>query len=152
MRSFVTLLLIGLAISSFCQQDFNFNKAQINISDNKGSGGDTIIPLKLENEATPIGGVEKFTKNISDYCSLNYPLKDKKKGTQGQTFVEFVVEKDGSLTNLKIKDGYSLSKPLDKVAIKAVQTSAERWNPGTLAGRPVRQIMTIPIKFNLENK
>ena len=83
------------------------------------------------------------------YASANYPERDKRAGITGRTFVQFVVEKDGSLSDVKIKDGTSLSKSIDAVSVKAVKGSGIKWKPGKQGGRPVRQIYIVPLKYTL---
>lgn len=105
--------------------------------------------LFAEQSAGPVGGMQEFRKKLAAYCGANYPERDKRAGITGRTFVQFVVEKNGTLTSVQIKQGTSLSKSLDAVAIKAVKTSAPKWKPGKQGGRPVRQIMIMPIKFTM---
>lgn len=105
--------------------------------------------LFAEQGAEPIGGMAEFMKKVMVYAGANYPERDKRAGITGRTFVQFVVEKDGSLSSVQIKQGTSLSKTLDAVAIKAVKESAPKWKPGKQGGRPVRQIMILPIKFTM---
>lgn len=105
--------------------------------------------LFAEQGAEPSGGMAEFMKKVMTYAGANYPERDKRAGITGRTFVQFVVEKDGSLSSVQIKQGTSLSKTLDAVAIKAVTTASPRWKPGKQGGRPVRQIMILPIKFTM---
>ena len=99
-----------------------------------------------EVSAEPEVGITEFRKKIADYCAKNYPKRDLRAGIKGRTFVEFIVEKDGSLTSVKIKKGFSLSKSLDALAIKSIRNNGS-WKAGKQTGRPVRQRMIMPISF-----
>lgn len=66
-------------------------------------------------------------------------------GIEGRVFVEFIVEKDSSLTELKISQG--VSSDLDEEAMRVISLS--KWVPGTRQGKPVRQRVVLPISFKL---
>ena len=67
-------------------------------------------------------------------------------GLEGRVFVEFVVEKDGSLTDVKIAKG--IGGGCDEEAVRVI-SSAPRWNAGKQRGRPVRVRMVMPIMFKI---
>lgn len=79
--------------------------------------------------------------------SVKYPVVAVENGIQGKVFVTFVVEKDGSVGNVKIARGVDPS--LDKEAIRVV-SSLPKWKPGTQKGEAVRVSYTIPINFALQ--
>lgn len=83
----------------------------------------------------------KFLKN-----NLNYPKRPKELGITGTVYVEFVVEKDGTLSNIKIAKG--VSSDLDKEAIRIVQMMPT-WIPGSQRNNPVPVGMRLPIRFVL---
>lgn len=82
------------------------------------------------------------------FANMKYPEDAAKKGIQGRVFVQFVVEKDGSITNAKVLRG--VDPTLDKEAIRVVEASP-KWNPGLQRGKPVRVSYTFPITFTLDN-
>lgn len=98
--------------------------------------------VSMENPPTFPGGMDKFYKYISD--NLKYPEKAKELNVQGKVFISFTVEKDGSLTDVRVdrKLGYGT----DEEAIRVVKGS-KRWNPGIQNGRPVRVKYNMPIGF-----
>jgi TonB family protein len=63
--------------------------------------------------------------------------------------VDFVIEKDGKVTNAKVTRG--VSEELDAEALKVVSASP-KWKPGRVDGEKVRTSMTIPVEFRLEKK
>ncbi len=80
---------------------------------------------------------------------LKYPEKALVEGVQGRVMVEFIIEKDGKLTNARVVK--SVSPELDAEAVKVVSASP-KWKPGRVAGEKVRTSMTIPVEFRLEKK
>jgi protein TonB len=64
----------------------------------------------------------------------------------GKVFISFTVEKDGSITDVKVdrKLGYGT----DEEAVRVIKAS-KRWNPGMQNGKPVRVKYNIPIQFSL---
>ena len=79
--------------------------------------------------------------------SVKYPVIAQENGIQGKVFVNFVVEKDGSIKNAKIFRGVDPS--LDKEALRVVN-SLPKWKPGKQGGKPVRVSYTVPINFVLQ--
>ncbi len=83
------------------------------------------------------------------YQYLKYPEKALREGTQGRVMVDFIIEKDGKVTNVRVVK--SVSPELDAEAVKVVSASP-KWKPGRRAGEKVRTSMTIPVEFRLEKK
>ena len=75
------------------------------------------------------------------------PNREWKSGASGLTLVGFTVNADGTVGNVERKQscGY---RDLDQIAIDAVKKGlTERWNPGTVGGKPVAVSYNIPIRF-----
>jgi len=89
-------------------------------------------------------GVQAMMKYLAD--NVRYPKSGIDKGIQGNTYVRFVVEKDGTLTNLEILR--SLGPEFD-VEVKRLIKSMPHWIPGKQQNKVVRCKMTIPIRFVL---
>lgn len=100
----------------------------------------------VEESASPKGGMQAFYKFVADKLSGRYPPQARRMGIEGRVFVEFVVERDGSLTGVKAIKG--IGAGCDELAVKVVE-SAPSWNPGKQRGKPVRQRYTLPIIFKL---
>lgn len=79
--------------------------------------------------------------------NVRYPREAMENGFQGKVFVSYIVEKDGSITNVKIQIG--IHPLLDAEAIRVVQ-GMPRWIPGRQSGKTVRVSYTVPINFVLE--
>ena len=78
---------------------------------------------------------------------LKYPEIAAENGISGRVFVNFVVETDGSVSNVKIIRGANPS--LDTEAVRVVQSSP-KWTPGKQRGKEVRVVFTFPINFVLQ--
>lgn len=81
--------------------------------------------------------------------NLRYPEKAIESGIHGRVLVRFVVEMDGSVSNVEIRN--SVSPALDSEAIRVV-TAMPKWNPGMQNGKPVRVYFNLPINFALTDK
>jgi len=91
------------------------------------------------------GGYDKLNEYFS--AKLIYPEMARENAVQGKVYVQFVVEKDGSLSNFQIIKG--AHKILNKEAIRFVK-GMPKWKPGELSrGGVVRSLYTLPIKFKI---
>ena len=92
------------------------------------------------------GGEAELLHYISK--NIRYPQDAKEKGIQGRVFVGFVIEKDGSVSNIRNLRG--VDSELDAEAMRVVE-SMPKWKPGMHRGEPVRVSYQIPIWFKLED-
>lgn len=90
------------------------------------------------------GGEAAFGKFLSDH--IRYPAVAKENGVQGRVFVQFIVERDGSLTDMKIvrDPGSGLGDETTRVL-----KLSPHWKPGMQNGKPVRVQFTIPVNYSL---
>jgi protein TonB len=88
-----------------------------------------------------------------DYMVQNvtYPASAREAGIRGRVFVEFVVEKDGSITNVKLLRGVPGAPEMDNEALHVVKTMP-RWTPGKQGGEIVAVVMHLPIAFELQQQ
>ncbi len=103
------------------------------------------IHVIVEEQASFKGGEAKLFEWLS--TNLQYPTTAKDAGIEGKVFVEFVVEKDGSITNVRIKQS-SLGGGCEEAAMDAV-SKMPKWNPAKQRNRPVRSFFVFPIEFQL---
>lgn len=98
-------------------------------------------------ETAPLfpGGEQAMYRYISQ--NLTYPEKAKEKGISGTAMITFVVEKDGSISNVRIlrDPGAGLG-----AAAAAVVQGMPRWTPGKQDGKPVRTQFNLPVQFRLK--
>jgi protein TonB len=100
--------------------------------------------LVVEESAAPQGGMPAFYEYVGK--KLKYPAQARRMGIEGKVFVEFVIEKDGSITDVKAIKG--IGAGCDEEAVRVVG-GAPHWKPGKQRGKPVRQRMVLPISFKL---
>ncbi|OJJ16581.1 energy transducer TonB [marine bacterium AO1-C] len=103
------------------------------------------IFMIVEEQAMPKGGLKKFYKYISD--NLNYPSQARRMGVEGRVFLQFVVEKDGSITDIKVLKG--IGSGCDEEAVRVLK-AAPKWKAGKQRGVAVRVRRSIPIMFKLQ--
>jgi protein TonB len=98
----------------------------------------------VEESAAPKGGMAAFYKYVGE--KIKYPAQARRMGIEGRVFVEFVINKDGSLSDVKAIKG--IGAGCDEEAVRIIQ-SAPPWTPGKQRGKPVKQRYTLPIIFKL---
>lgn len=116
----------------------------VSIANSYKSGYKTYAMVETEPEFP--GGTTVFGEFISH--NVVYPIAARKNGTQGHVIVTFVIESDGTLTNVKVAKGIGYG--CDEESVRVVKLSPP-WKPGYQDGRPVRVVYTVPISFKLSN-
>ena len=91
------------------------------------------------------GGPQALLNYLSEH--INYPEGYEETCVQGRVVITFVVEKDGSLSDITVVK--SLEKAFDEEALRAVK-SMPNWIPGMQDGKPVRVKYTVPVNFRLK--
>ena len=91
------------------------------------------------------GGTAKLLEYVQK--NLKYPMMARESDIQGRVFVGFIVEKDGSITNVQVLRG--IGGGCDEEAVRVVQ-SLPKFKPGKQRGNPVRVQYTLPIVFKLQ--
>lgn len=104
------------------------------------------IFTQVEESASFPGGIEGFYQFLAKH--LRYPRSAQRMGIEGRVFVQFVVEKDGSITNVKIVKG--IGGGCDKEVLRIMEMMPN-WVPATQKGEPVRQKMIQNILFKFRN-
>ncbi|MEA5127998.1 MAG: energy transducer TonB [Proteiniphilum sp.] len=92
------------------------------------------------------GGNAAMMKFLSD--NIRYPVIAQENGIQGRVICNFVVERDGSITDVQVVRGQDPS--LDREAIRVIQ-QMPKWKPGKQRGSAVRVRFTLPVVFRLQN-
>ena len=77
---------------------------------------------------------------------VKYPKEAFKDGVQGRVVVQFVVEKDGSISEVEVVK--KVNEHLDAEAVRVVN-AMPKWKPGKQKGEPVRVKFTLPVTFRL---
>ena len=94
----------------------------------------------------PDGGMSGLMQFLSK--NIQYPINAQKNHTQGRVTVQFVVNKDGSISEPKIIRG--VDPDLDGEAIRVISLMP-KWKPGMQKGQPVRVKYTVPVMFRLSD-
>ena len=92
------------------------------------------------------GGAQAMMKYIGE--NIKYPVIAQENGIQGRVICQFVVEKDGKVTDIQVVRS-SGDASLDKEAVRVIN-SMPKWKPGKQRGKPVRVKYTIPVAFRLQ--
>jgi TonB family protein len=92
----------------------------------------------------------QFQGNLNEYLvkHIKYPKRERRNEITGKVIVSFVVEKDGSVSNVIVKTGAYNGPGLDEEAVKVV-SKMPKWIPGYQDGDPVRVNFNLPIDFEL---
>ena len=104
------------------------------------------IPFAIIEEKPTFQGKDAnaFTKWV--YDNIDYPEIAKENGISGRVTVQFTIDKDGSVKDVKVLRGVDSS--LDKEAVRVIQKSP-KWSPGKQRGKPAKVKYTFPIIFQL---
>ncbi len=134
-------------ISSF-QQTSNVSasvsKVEIKVEEEEVQEEKTIFTV-VEQEATFPGGNEKLGEYLAK--SIKYPQQAKETGTRGKVMLTFVVERDGSITDIKVLR--DIGSGCGEEA-KRVVKEMPKWQPAKQRGKAVRQQFVLPVSFNLQ--
>lgn len=102
------------------------------------------IFIVVEESAAPIGGITAFYDFVKD--KLKYPAQARRMRIEGKVFVEFVVEKDGTISDVRSIKG--IGGGCDEEAVRVVE-NAPKWKPAKQRGKAVRQRMVLPLTFKM---
>lgn len=91
------------------------------------------------------GGMPELMEYLAK--NIKYPVQAQKKGIEGRVTVRFIVEKDGSISNVTVVR--HIHPLLDKEAVRVIK-AMPKWSPGMLNGKPVRVKFNIPVAFLLK--
>ena len=92
------------------------------------------------------GGQQAMMRYIGE--NIKYPVIAQENGIQGRVICQFVIEKDGKVTDIQVVRS-SGETSLDKEAVRVIN-SMPKWKPGKQRGKPVRVKYTIPVNFRLQ--
>lgn len=98
----------------------------------------------VETQPSPMGGMNEFYKYVGK--KMKYPNQARRMGIEGRVFVQFVVDKQGRLTEVQAIKG--IGGGCDEEAVRVVKNTPQ-WSPGKQRGRPVKVRMVLPITFRL---
>lgn len=100
----------------------------------------------VEDQPAPVGGMSEFYKYIGN--NMKYPNQARRLGIEGRVFIQFIVDKEGNLTNVKAVKG--IGAGCNEEAVRVIE-NATKWVPGKQRGKTVNVRMILPITFKLGN-
>ena len=132
----------------------------IDMSDDANKAQEEVVPVVIEEEVVEVeeeififveqqpefkGGEEAMYTYIRE--NLKYPTLARENNIEGKVYVQFVVEKDGGISKVKVMR--DIGGGCGQEAARVVQ-SMPKWNPGKQRGKAVRAQFTLPISFKLK--
>lgn len=152
MKKIITLsaLLVLLGSNLRAQNVVNPTNEKDNITILRAVGDDSTVSDKekvyqvVEQQPSFPGGREELFKYLA--YNVRYPIDAAKNKIEGRVLVTFVVEHDGSISNVNVAN--SVYPSLDKESIRVV-SGMPKWIPGKANGKTIRVKYTIPITFRL---
>lgn len=129
---------LALLLSAIFLTNIAFCQNEVKVSD------DDAIFFVVEVQPEFPGGMDSMYAFIQK--NLIYPEKAKAEGIEGRVFITFTIEKDGSVSNVKILRG--IGGGCEEAAVEMIK-NMPKWKPGKQRGKPVRFQFTLPIKFEL---
>ena len=124
------------------KNNYNFDYDGDSWGEEESDGEADIFQVVEDMPQFPGGSVQKWIAK-----HVKYPMIAQENNIQGKVFVQFVIEKDGSVSDVKV--ARSVDPSLDKEAIRVVK-AMPKWKPGKQRGKPVRVSYTVPINFQLQ--
>ena len=114
------------------------------VQKNDHAGGKEEMYTIVEDNPSYPGGTEALHKFLM--TNLKYPETAKKDGIEGTVLVQYVIDHDGKVKQAKVLRG--VSPELDQEALR-LTNMIKGWKPGRQNGKPIRRVVTMPIKFSL---
>lgn len=92
------------------------------------------------------GGMDAMREYLKK--NMMYPMSAKEAGIQGKCYLRFIVNTDGSISNVRVVRGVADCPECDKEAMRVVK-NMPNWKPGRMNGKDVKMYFTLPIAFKL---
>jgi protein TonB len=118
-------------------------RIEVEVEDLEEEETDEIFVI-VEQQPVPKGGMSAFYEFVGN--EFSYPRLARELRIEGKVFVQFVIEKNGEITDVKVVKG--IGGGCDEEAVRVVAL-APPWSPGKQRGKPVRVRMVLPITFRL---
>jgi protein TonB len=112
-----------------------------------GEGSQEIF-MVVEEMPEPPGGINAFRKYLATH--IQYPAMAREAGISGKAYLKFVVEVDGSISDVQVLRGVPGCGDCDREAVRVLKSFPEKWKPGKNNGRAARVYYNLPISFNIQ--
>ncbi len=138
-KQFVVLAIFALTcLGSLAQSDSTASDSSLN---------EVMEVFEVDQKASFPGGEKAFNEYVNDYLKIPEIAYDG--GTSGTVIVTFTVEKDGSITGVRIASKKRIGFGVEKECIRVIKRMP-KWNPAIYRDRPVRMRFTKPFRFIFE--
>ena len=151
---------VEVEVLNVVEDDVEVEEIQINTEDDKDvevviappveapveEEEEEVIFVVVESMPEFPGGPQAMMKYIAE--NIKYPVIAQENGIQGRVICQFVVEKDGKVSDIQVVRS-SGEASLDKEAVRVIN-SMPKWKPGKQRGKPVRVKYTLPVNFRLQ--
>lgn len=125
--------------------EVNIPKVEVKVQEEEEDDSERVIFTVVEQSSEFPGGVSKLNEFLAS--NIKYPAQARETGTQGIVYVTFVVEKDGSITDIKVLR--DIGSGCGEEAIRVVKMMP-KWKPAKQRGKAVRQQFNLPVRFVLQ--
>ena len=115
----------------------------VNWNPNEEIAYNEVIEIDKVDEKPSFPGGESAMKSYLN-SNVKYPVEARENCIQGRVIVQFIIEKDGSISDVKISE--SVNPSFDREALRVVK-AMPKWNPGKLQGIPARVKNEVPVVF-----
>ncbi len=139
-KLFLTIIVLAVCSITYGQnidEEIQKNKKEV-------KAVETEFFITVEKMPSFPGGEEELMKFLAE--NLEYPQDAREKGIQGKVYVTFIVEADGSVSNVKVLR--DIGGGCGDEAARVVKTMP-KWEPGKQKGKAVRVQYNLPVKFVL---
>jgi protein TonB len=102
----------------------------------------------VEQMPEPPGGIQAFYKYVAN--SIVYPAMAREAQISGKCHLKFVVESDGTISNVEVLKGVTGCSDCDKEAVRVIKAYPQKWTPGKQNGKAVRVYYNMPIRFEMK--
>lgn len=139
------MFLLTACLSYAHAQQENDSVALTNVKEIAAPGIDTTIYNNVEKMPFFPGGEFKMYEFLA--MNIRYPQRAREDGYSGTVYVRFVVEPDGTITNIEVAKG--VGGGCSEEAVRVVKMMP-KWIPGEAFGKKVRVTYTLPVNFRLQ--
>ncbi|MDP3446316.1 MAG: energy transducer TonB [Ignavibacteria bacterium] len=148
-----------VTVLEIVEDDVEVEDVEINVEVNQKTAIEVYVPPAREEESiveqeifTVVESMPEFPGGAGEMLAfigknVKYPPMARESGIQGRVFVNFVVEPNGSVSNVKVLRG--IGGGCDEEAIRVVE-SMPKWTPGRQRGKAVRVSFNLPVRFTLQ--
>lgn len=143
--SSLIIVLLAFCITACGSYDSQTESMATDLLNPVEFGQGDLIHQKVDQLPEPVGGFQNYFQTLAN--NLKYPEDAKKKGLEGKVLVQFIISKQGEVTNVEVLEGFH---PECNLAAAQIVAKSDKWNPGIKDGKTVNTQLVLPITFKLK--